>query len=339
MKKTITFFLVIMLLLGLTVGCGTQKEEAVEETTDPAVETEEEEPVVLNVRMPAGAPTISMLKMLKESPLELGNVILDFESVKSPDLMAPLLMAGEADIAVIPTNLAPKLYNKGVPITLLGTSVWGILYVVSHEEIESFADLKGQEIHLIGRGLTPDIIVRHLLLQNNINPDEDVTLIYLSGAKDLAPAFLGKKSQVSLMPEPMLSSVLMRNKETIVAFDLQEEWEKVTGLDGGIPQASLVVRNEILEKHPEVVLAFIEKYQEAIAWVNENPALAGKYAEELEIVAKGKVIEMAMPRLNIVFVSAPEARERLEAYFKVLKDHSAEFIGGKLPSDAFYFGE
>ncbi|RYD05930.1 hypothetical protein N752_06710 [Desulforamulus aquiferis] len=48
-------------------------------------------------------------------------------------------------------------------ISLANVSTWGILYLLSSDNISSWQDLKGKEIHVGAQGASPDIITQYLL--------------------------------------------------------------------------------------------------------------------------------------------------------------------------------
>lgn len=355
MKKTVKIILVMMMAMMLLVGCAKTEEAVVVETkdveTEAVIETEAEAesmeeveeviieevtPITIKVAAPSGAPTLSMIKMFKEEPVLGEGVEVIYESVKSPDLMAAKIISGEVDFAIVPSNLAIKLYNKEVDYKYAASSIWGVLYVVSTEEISGWEDLRGKEINMIGRGLTPDVVLRFLLKENGLEPDVDVTFNYVNGGTELAQMFIAGESTLSIMPEPVLSKVLMKKEDATVVLDLQEEWSKVSDGTESYPQAGLVVSSALVESHPEVVEAFLAKYEESITWVNENPAEAGVYGEELEIGLAAKITENAIGRSNMEYKSALDSKESLTAYYEILFGFSPELVGGELPDDAFF---
>ena len=278
-----------------------------------------------------------MIKMFKENPSFGEHVEVNYETIKSPDLMASKIISGEVDIAIVPTNLAITLYNKGVDYKLAASSVWGILYVVGNEEIDGWDSLRGKEIYTMGRGLTPDIVLRYLLTSNGLDPEKDVTLTYMGDATELASAFIAGKSAISVIPEPALSNVMMKKESTVVLLDLQEEWSKVNAGNSSYPQASLIIKNELMEKDPSFVEMFLQEYENSINWLTTNATLAGEYSEELETgLSKGAVIN-GLGRSNIQYKGAKDAKEAIENYLNVLFQYAPETIGGKLPDEGFYF--
>jgi NitT/TauT family transport system substrate-binding protein len=292
--------------------------------------------LTLRVVVPDGVPALSIIRLLRERPSMGRNVTVNYEVVRSPELMAARVVAGEADIAIVPTNLAAVLYNRNVPYRLAAANVWGMLHVVSSENIRNWQDLRGKEVHTFGRGLTPDIVFRYLLAQNGLNPDRDVSLRYLGSGTELAQAMIAGRVKTAVLPEPAVTQVLMRRQDVLAVLDLQQAWATATGLGVGYPQASLLISNAVINGYPEFVDRFLRKVAESAAWVNNNPRTAGVWAEELQTGMTAGVVEQALPRCNIRYVGAREARTAIEGFLKVLRDFSPEAIGGRLPSEAFY---
>ncbi len=318
MKKFIILFLAILIALP-TLAVATENDHKV------------------RVIMPTGIPAISMAAMIEGKGFQYPGYDVDYQVLESPDMLAGKLIAGEAELAIVPTNLAIKLYNKGIKVKYAGGVVWGILYIISQEKTNSWNELKGKEIYALGRGLTPDIILRYFLTKNGLKPGKDVAIHYVNSATELAPAFLVGKSKYSLIPEPALSMVLKKKPDTNIMFDLQKEWAKVTGITTGYPQASLIMIGSFADKHPDFVREFTKAYKNSIDIVNANPNQAAKMASNYLKTPKALVIAHAIPRSNMKWVSAAKARKPLETYFRVLKKFNPKVIGGKMPDDAFYY--
>ena len=153
--------------------------------------------------LPNGAPVVAAAA-LNENEL-LPGYVLETRIIQSSDLIAAQLISGEADLAVIPSNLAASLYNKGVPVRICGPVIWGLLYGVSSENLQDIEDLRGRTVSMIGRGLTPDITFQHLLQENGLDPGNDISINYVTSATELAPMFLSGRSTLSMMPEPNFS--------------------------------------------------------------------------------------------------------------------------------------
>jgi NitT/TauT family transport system substrate-binding protein len=326
------------MVLTILTGCSS-KEIQNEETTKEAMEIEEAvENVTVKVGALKGPTSIGMIKMIDETPVFDENVDVEYEIMPAPDLLIAKLLTGEIDIATIPTNAAAKVYNKGIDYKLAATSIWGVMYGVGTDEsIKGTADLKGKKISSIGMGVTPDVIMRYLLQENGINPEEDLTIQYGFPPVELAHAMVSGKVELAILPEPFVTMVTMQNKDMKVLFDIQEEFNNlVDNGDNALAQTCVVVKGDLLESNPEFVDAFLKSYAESVAWVNEKPVDAGVLVEKHGILPKAKIAELAIPRLNMKFVSATESKKSVEAYLKVLYDFSPADIGGQMPDESFY---
>ncbi|WP_099191363.1 ABC transporter substrate-binding protein [Tepidibacter mesophilus] len=327
MKKILSLILGLVIVVVLFVGCTSTNEQIQKEST----------PLNIKVATPAGTPTISMIKMFKENPSIDNNVSISYESVKSTDILSSKILSNEADIFIVPTNLAANLYNKNSGYKIAASTVWGTFYLVGNQDVSNWGDLKGKEIDMIGRGLTPDAIFRYLLIQNNIDPDKDVKLNYFGGASELATNFISGKSNFSLMPEPMLTKALIKRNDSKILIDLQKEWKTNTKLNSSYPQASLIVSEKLINNHPEFVKSFLDEYEKSIDWVNQNPSEAGKYCEELDMGLSKNIVEKSIQRCNIDYVSSKNAKEAIEKYLSILFEYDSKLVGGKLVDEDFYF--
>ncbi len=283
-----------------------------------------------------GLPVISLAPMLQGQALQTSGYNIDFTVLESPDLLAGKILSGEADMAVVPTNLAIKLYNQGVDLQYAGAVVWGILYIVSQENPGSWDALKGKEIFMFSRGLTPDIVTRYLLTQNGLDPEKDVKLTYVKNPTKLAFSFIRGKSKISIMPEPALSMIMKKKPSTHIILDLQEEWAKTSETGGSYPQASLIVLGDFAEKNPGFVSDFCSAYGKSIEYAKANPEETGELASNYMKNPPAPVLAKSIPRGNLQWVPAAEAKASVEQYFRILDDFAPGTIGGKMPDENFY---
>jgi len=352
--KKISLFIIVCMVMGLALGCANTSTDVPETTDESQGEiineaTDQEEPasgdivtapssIRIRAIAPEGATTIAMLKMIHDQTLLLDRAEVTYESLNTTDLLVAELVGEKTDFAIAPTNLAAKLYNKGIPYKLVSVNTHGNLYMVtSNKELQTWDDLKGEEVYMIGQGLVPDLIFRYLAEANGVIPDEDFTIVYLAGASEVASTYLSGKATTILMPEPVLSVVKTKTDDIQILFDFQDEYEKVTGSKAGFPQAGLLVKNELIETEPEVVEAFIQGMQASCIWVNEEPETAASYITELDLGIPEPVAINAIPGLNIEHVSVSDSREELEMLFDILMSSSPDAIGGKVPDEAFYY--
>ena len=327
MKKVIALLLVLVLGLAV-VGCG-KKEES-----NSSYDKE-----TVKVAALKGPTALGMLKMMEDQENGETPDNYEFELAGSADEILGRIIQGEIDIAAVPVNVASVLYNKTEgKVQLLAVNTLGVLYVLEKgDTIESPKDLKGQTIYTTGQGSTPEYVLRYILTENNIDPDNDVTIVYKSEASEVAAAFQSGEATIAMLPQPFVTSVMAQNEGLRVALDITEEWAQV-GDGSDLTQGCVVVQKAYAEAHPDVIERFLEAYEASVDYVNSNTEEAGGLAEKFGIIAKAALAAKAIPACNIVLLTGDEMRTAAGGFLKVLSEANAQAVGGKLPGDDFYYG-
>lgn len=326
MKKKLIRIILPILIMILGVGCAKPVE-----TVEPI------EPKILKVSVPDGIPALTMTKMIKENNLIAENIVLEYTVEKTTDALAAKVLSKEADIAIVPSNLAAQTYNKELGYKIAATGSWGSFYLISEEAIRDPKALIGKEITTIGKNLTPDIILRHILKLKEIEADQDVTINYLNGATELAPNYLSGKIAIASVPEPMLTTILGKKPNTNIILDFNEEWKNAHDSLNGYPQSSLIIKEDIILENKEFVEKFLVEYEKSINWANETPEELGVYAAELELAINPQVLPVALTRANMKYVPIEQSKDDYSEFFKVLFEIEPKTIGGKIPDEGLYF--
>lgn len=291
----------------------------------------------INVAVLKGPTGLSMVKLIhSESQLESTDKV-NYHVVGTPQLATSGILSGSYDIAALPTNLAAIIFNKKPDYTLIAVTGEGTLYVVSsRDDIKEFKDLKGKKVYNIARSSTPGFLFSNLLNKNGINPETDIDIDFTYNHIELAPMLIAGKVETGILPEPLITMVLLKNPEMKVVADFQKEYS--TG-DSSYPLSCILVKTELLKEKPEVIKTFLTELEQSINWVKVNPMEAGNWGEDIGLGVTGPLVTKAMPRLNLGFKSAKDAKKDLEAYYKVLFNSDAKSVGGKLPTSDFYWIE
>lgn len=289
--------------------------------------------VIGTLRGPTG---VGIAPAIVDQPIVGEHATVTVEVVPEPSVMVGRLAAGEVDVGMLPSNVAVQLYNRGVPIEIAAVTLWGVLYVVSTDEtIEDWTDLADRRIHSIARGAGPDIMLRHILSENGVDPDTDTTIDYRFGHVELAQLVIAGEVETALLPEPFVTQALSRRADLAVRLDLQEAWKDLYGTR--YPQTVVVVRKEVAQRDPDAVDEALEVIQAGWETVSRDPELAGELVEETPIGLPGPVVTAALPRFNAEYVSATDAEDQLMSYFSVLFESEPRSIGGAMPkADLFY---
>ena len=255
------------------------------------------------------------------------------ELVDAPDVVVGKFVSGEIDIAAVPINLAATLYNKTEGnVVLLNIDTLGVLYIVENgTTIQSLSDLAGKTIYATGEGATPQFVLDYLLAQNGLT--DQVTVQYVGEHTALAAMLASGEAQIGLLPEPFVSSVLVKNANARVALDLNQAWEDASGtkLVMGVYIASRTFYNE----HPDLVKAFLKDYAASVEKVN-TAADAASVVANLGIVGSEAIAKQAIPRSYIVSITGDEMKSAASAVLNVLYTANPASVGGSLPGDDLY---
>lgn len=297
----------------------------------------ETERTAIRVASLKGPTTMGMVKLISDAGKGESAHNYQFDIYGTADEIVPLLVNGEVDIALVPSNLASVLYNKtGGEVQVAAVSTLGVLSIVeTGDTIKSIADLKGRTIYSTGKGTTPEYVLNYLLKENGLDPVKDVTIEYKSEATELAVLLSQSENAVAVIPEPFATVVRLQNPKVRTALDLTDEWEKAS--DGkSLITGVVVVRKAFLEENEQAFQDFLKEYKASTAYVNKNAEAAGVLVAEYGIVEKASVAAKAIPGCHIVYLDGKEMKLLVGAYLKVLFEANPQSIGGKLPGDDFY---
>lgn len=298
----------------------------------------------VNIIMPNGAPALVFSKMMSQTD-SLDGKKVEYGIVMGTDLLVSKI--NEFDIALMPTNIAANIYNKGEDIKIISVNVHGVLYMVGVEEITDLNQFIGKTVYNIGQGGTPDITLKYILDQNDIEYTEDendsegkVLLKYHSEGSEVASLLLSDTIDYAVLGEPLVTNVIKQSqskeRELFMALDIQEEWQKASGL-GIYPQVSLVAKSSFIQKNPRFVQSLIaELNQDIESWIIQNTEEARN-----SITAHGgslpPLTEESVINSNIRYVSASQAKQDIKQYLQLLFDYNKKSIGEAIPDDGIYY--
>jgi NitT/TauT family transport system substrate-binding protein len=225
-----------------------------------------------------------------------GLKLTAYESYATGMALASALARGDIDVAYICLVPAINAYaNAGVPIRIVaGTHKYGYGLVVNPDKIKTIKDLEQPGIRLgcVSVGGAVDVLLHktidyyHLdegkILKNvqRMDPSKQVLAIKMG---QLDAAFLPE--QWATMAEEFGFSMLLTS---------QDIWPEMQG-------SVLVVKQDLINNHPEVVKKLVAVSQKATDWVNEHPD------EAAEIMARQFRVS-----------SEPEVTTKLEITTEVL---------------------
>ncbi len=353
MKRIVALLLALAMLFALAACAAEVKDEP--KTDDPAPQTEPEptpepdpeptpeptpepdpeptpEPVNVRVASLKGPTTMGLVALMDKA--ERGETFdsYTFDMQTDASVVAAAVISGDADIALIPANLAAVLYKRTEGgIAVIDINTLGVLYCVTGDEsITSVKDLAGKTVVLTGQGTTPEYSLRYLLEKNGVT---DCELEFKSEATEVAAVLAADPTKIAVLPQPFATVAQVQNAELHEAFSLSDEWDAVS--DGSrMVTGVTIVRKAFLEENPEAVARFLSEHAASAAADNaEKAALIVKYG----IIEKEPVANKALPKCSIVCISGEEMKAALSGYLGVLYAADPTAVGGAVPADDFYY--
>lgn len=333
MKRMIAVLAVTMLLLLCFAGCN----QIGQTTEDSTAETSGKKESA-NVFAIAGPTGIGFANLMKKS--DDGKALLDYHfSVESaPDAITAKISTGEADIAAIPTNLAAVLYKKtSGSIQMLAINTGCVLsFVENGDTTHSVEDLKGKTIYSTGEGANPEAILRYLLESYGLDSRKDVNIRFVTENEELATMLASGRAKIALVPEPLCTTVLMKNNQLRVAFGVEDVWKETKRAN--MPQMGCVVaRKAYIEEHPDAIQLFLQEYEESIKNASEQVKETAALCETYQIIPKAAIAEKAIPNCQLTFISGKDMQPVLQGYFDILYKANPKMLGGSLPEDGLYY--
>ena len=292
MKLKITLILVLLFMIS---GC-TAKEES-----------------TLRLLVPMGAPSISVIPVLKE----------DIHSVNlvsgSDPLQAALINPNpEYDIIIAPVNLGASLISKNSSqYRLWGVVTWGNLYIVGENEAVFGSD---KTLALFGENAVPQKIFDTVKEKLAIN----MNIAYFPSVNDAQAQLLTQKASAAMLAQPLAAATIAKAKEggkdlKIIA-NLQTLWKESTNTEN-YPQAAIFVLESSYKENKAVIEDQISKMKDYVnaCWGESSTLEADITAltpEKLGLPS-AKLVATVFKGMNVKVESALDVEEELKAFLQL----------------------
>jgi len=334
-------------MIGLFAACGSQAPEPtpesapeIEETPNAAPEIEDNdilESAYVRVGTLRGVLGMGMTGLMHWAETGETDNEYTFTLGGTPEEMTAGILSGALDIAAVPTNVASTLYNvTDGEVKVITIGAFGAFYILDATgEIETVEDLRGRTIHSAGQGATPEFALAYILRGNDIDPQTDVTIEFLTENAELATLMVAGEVEIALLPQPFVTTVTNQSEEVHIALDLTEEWSVISP-DSAMATSSIIVRTEFLEGNRGAVLIFMEEVARSIDFVNANIDEAAELMEHFDIIPAA-VARRAIPMSNLIHISGADMIPLINGFLAVLYEANPQSVGGTMPDDAFFF--
>lgn len=279
----------------------------------------------INIILPKAPPSLPMVKTA--SKLEGINLIYYTDAMVEA---VPNIIKNKEYLYVIPINMGAKLYEKNQDLKLIGILSKGLLSVISEKNYVSIKDLDNNEIYIGGQGSSPDVISRYIFNKNNINPK-----IKYRSSQEIAKLMISKKAHNAVLPEPLASLVLDKNKNLKRSFIFKDLWNDVSNSDN-IPQVGLFAPKKMLDKNKDKINELLLEYKKSVNWVNSNTDEAADLASDIfQIKISKELLKESIKNMNLVYISGKDGRSEVKKYLENLKETNNDIVK-RMPDEDFY---
>lgn len=253
-KPYVSILCVLVLLTGILGGCSTKQTELTTVTLNEVAHSIFYAPQYVAIE----------LGYFEEEGIDL-ELVTGFGADKTMSA----LVSGEADIGFMGSESSIYLYNEGADdysVNFAQLTQRAGNFLVARENTEEFqwSDLKGHEI-IGGRpGGMPEMVLEYILKLNNINPEEDVTLVQNIDFGNTSGAFAGGTGDYTVEFEPSATALEQQGAGYVVAS---------LGVESGyVPYTAYCAKQSYIAAHPEIIQNFTNALQKGMDYVNSHTA-------------------------------------------------------------------
>ncbi|MGN0788425.1 MAG: hypothetical protein ACI4MY_00690 [Christensenellales bacterium] len=292
---------------------------------------------------PDGAPALSVAGLIGK---DIDGGEIDVQVVASSQIAEKAMTS---DFAVVPANLAAKMYNSGEKVKLLASVTNGNLYIMSNVDNQNvtLSDLVGKQVYSIGQGSVPDMVFKTVLSQNSIEfvvsesvVDGKVAIKYVADGQEaismLKAAQNKSQEAYGIIGEPACTAAT--TKGLFRVMDLQELWKTATSSEQlGYAQAVLIAKGDVVDNAKlldAVVTAFIANEQYIV------DDTAGAVALIKSVYAQSALPDTLtaaiVAKCNIKTYDSATHYEYINATLEAVFNIAPNAIGGKLPDRGLY---
>ncbi|WP_328869155.1 ABC transporter substrate-binding protein [Streptomyces sp. NBC_00287] len=241
---------------------------------------------------------------------ELGGTTIKSSTFNAGPSEIEALNSGSIDIGWIGPSPAINGYTKadGTNLRIIsGSASGGVKLVVNPEKIKSLKDVKGKKIATPQLGNTQDVAFLNWISEQGWTVDAqsgkgDVSVVRTDN-KVTPDAYKSGSIDGAWVPEPTASKLVSEGGK--VLLDEADLWP-----DKKFVITNIIVRQEFLNKHPDVVEAVLRGSVKTNEWINANPDQAKASANKALEQESGKALpaEVIAPAWkSITFLDDPLA--------------------------------
>jgi len=250
---------------------------------------------------------------------------------KNTDDLRGLLLAGKGDLWLGHTEGFAQAHALNAPVQMLLVSGWRKFYLISRNPtLHALADLSDHELAHAPPGSPGVSVLKALLTKEEAN-------IRFRGLepRQLALMLLEGKIDSALVPEPLLTSLLLKDPNLFIIANLEDIYGERTQGPRRMPLAGMAVNRHTAVRHPEIIAHILAVVEAEGKGLREDP-LAGVDAlpEAFSAFIPKEMVRASLVRDLVHVESAWAAREEVLRYLNILMPGWAQ---GPAAWDTFFW--
>jgi len=202
---------------------------------------------------------------------EEGLNLTAYESYVTGMALASALARDEIEVAYVCLVPAINVYaNGGVPVKIVaGTHKYGYGLVVDPDKIKTVNDLENPGIRLgcVREGGAVDVLMHKTIDSYNLDEARILSNVQRMNPPKLVLAIKTGQLDAAFLPEQW--ATMAEELGFTMLFTSQDVWPDMQG-------SVLVVKQELIDNHPDTVRKLIAVSQRATDWLNEYPEEAAE---------------------------------------------------------------
>ncbi len=202
---------------------------------------------------------------------EEGLNLASYESYVTGMALASALARGDIQVAYLCLVPAINVYaNAKVPIKIVaGTHKYGYGLVVNPDKIKSIKDLEGSDIRIgcVREGGAVDVLFHKTIDRYNLDEKKILNNIQRMNPPKQILAINTGQLDAAFLPEQW--ATMAEESDFKMLLMGQDVWPEMQG-------SVLVVKEELIRDHPEIVEKLVKISQKATDWINQHPQEAAK---------------------------------------------------------------
>ncbi|GHG89261.1 aliphatic sulfonate ABC transporter substrate-binding protein [Streptomyces lanatus] len=322
LRRTLAVLAALPLLALAACGYGSQAKENTEQAIAGAAKVDGLDSVKIGYFGNLTHATALVGRHERLFQKELGGTLARYSTFNAGPSEIEALNSGSIDIGWIGPSPAINGYIKsgGKNLRIIsGSASGGVKLVVNPEKIKSLKDVKGKKIATPQLGNTQDVAFLNWISEQGWKVDAesgkgDVSVVRTDNK--IAPdAYKSGSIDGAWVPEPTASKLVAEGAK--VLLDESDLWP-----DKKFVITNVVVRQDFLKEHPDVVEAVLRGSVKTNAWIDANPDKAKAAANAQLKTDTGKPLPADV--LDPAWQSIQVTDDPLAATLKTQAEHAVE---------------